>query len=105
MKPILKTACLNSIATAGYVSLVGFSMFYSGKLNFVKEPTPFIPIFMLMLLVFSVALVGTLMFGKPILWYLDGKKKEALELLMYTLGIFFGIVMLAFVCMIFWNVR
>ncbi len=50
-----------------------------------------IPICMLMLFVLSAAVMGILVFGQPILWYLDGKKQEAISLLMYTLGIFFCI--------------
>ncbi len=43
------------------------------------------PVAVLMLLVLSVAVVGTLIFGKPILLYLDGKKKEGVTLLSLTL--------------------
>jgi len=100
MKPILKTALFNSLATAVYVSAIGLFFFYVNKLN-LKSSTPLIPIFMLMLFVFSAALTGTLVFGKPILWYLDGKKKEALSLLAYTLGIFFIIALLVFVGLLF----
>jgi hypothetical protein len=49
---------------------------------------------MLSLLVFSAALVGSLIFGRPILWYLDNKKKEAVLLLAYTLASFFVIICL-----------
>lgn len=41
---------------------------------------------MLLLFVFSAALTGALIFGRPILWYLDGKKREAILLFFYTLG-------------------
>ena len=44
---------------------------------------------MLMLFVFSAAVTGSLIFGQPVLWYLDGKKKDALTLLTYTLAVFF----------------
>jgi hypothetical protein len=39
----------------------------------------------LTLLVLSVAIVGSLIFGKPILLYLDGKKREGIKLLIWTL--------------------
>lgn len=68
-------------------------------------PTPFIPIFMLMLFVFSAALTGTLFFGKPIMWYIDGKKKEALSLLAYTFGAFFIIGILVFTAMLLASTR
>lgn len=43
------------------------------------------PTIVLMLLVLSVAVVGTLIFGRPILLYLDGKKKEGVKILIMTL--------------------
>lgn len=57
-------------------------MFGDGK-NF------FIPIFMLLLLVLSVAVMGVLIFGKPLMLYLDGAKKEGVKLLLYTIGFLF----------------
>lgn len=42
----------------------------------------------LLLFVFSAALTSMLIFGRPVLWYLDGKKKEAISLLTHTLVIF-----------------
>ena len=50
---------------------------------------------MLMLLVFSAAFTGFLIFGKPIMWYLDNKKKEAFSLLIYTLSLFLIITLIA----------
>ena len=40
----------------------------------------------LMLFVFSAAISGALIIGKPALLYLEGKKREALELFAFTLG-------------------
>jgi hypothetical protein len=40
----------------------------------------------LMLFVLSAGVVGSLIVGKPIFMYLDGKKKEAVSLLVTTLG-------------------
>jgi len=72
---IIKTAAINAILTA--------------------------PIVMLSLFVFSAALTGTLIFGRPILWYLDGKKSEAISLFAYTLAIFLTITIFAFVALYF----
>ena len=44
------------------------------------------PMAFLGLLVFSVAIMGVLVFGQPLTLYLHGRKKEALKLLGYTLG-------------------
>jgi heme O synthase-like polyprenyltransferase len=51
----------------------------------------------LLLFVVSAAVSGALIFGKPVLLYLEGKKKEALELFGLTIGwlfIFFVILLL-----------
>lgn len=45
------------------------------------EDTVFIPITMLMLFVCSAAITGFLVFGKPAMLYLDGKKQDAIQLL------------------------
>jgi len=86
----IRYAFLDAILTSGYIVLVGSFFFYGENFfSFPKEDTVFAPILMLSLLVFSVALVGSLIFGRPILWYLDGKKREAVMLLAYTLAFFF----------------
>jgi hypothetical protein len=59
-----------------------------------------IPIFMLLLFVFSAALMGILVFGRPVMWYIDGKKKEAVLLLIQTVGIILVVTLLAFVLII-----
>lgn len=96
---IVKTALFNAIATALYIVLIASFLFYAPKLFGPAGPddnkTPLIPIVMLSLLVFSAALTGSLIFGRPILWYLDGKKAEALQLLFLTLGIFLIITLVA----------
>ena len=47
------------------------------------------PLAMLLLFVFSAAVTASLVFGKPILLYLDNFKKEAFKLLLYTLAFLF----------------
>ncbi|MFA6917864.1 MAG: hypothetical protein WC285_03455 [Candidatus Gracilibacteria bacterium] len=95
MKTILKSAIINSTATALYIILVASFLFHVEDVK-LEEPSVLIPIFMLMLFVFSAALTGTLILGKPILLYLEGKKKESVSLLAYTLGIFFLTILLVF---------
>lgn len=45
-----------------------------------------IPMMILMLFVLSATVVATLVLGRPILLYLDGKKSEALKMFGYTVG-------------------
>ena|SRR3989344_3758507 len=100
MKNIIKTAALNAGATILYIILIATFLTNASQIFGPDEPkTVLVPIVMLSLLVFSVAVTGSLIFGRPILWYLDGKKKEALQLLIYTLGVFFGIMVVAAVAL------
>lgn len=94
---ILKFAGLNALGTALYVVFVASFLSYTPVLfGSVPEKTVFIPIAMLLLLVFSASLTGLLVLGRPIMWYLDGKKKEAVTLFMATLGFLFLLTLLAF---------
>ena len=74
MNPILKTALLNAAGTAVYVIAVASFLFYAPKIFGRPDNSVFIPIAMLLLFVFSAALTGSLILGRPALWYLDGRK-------------------------------
>ena len=97
-KDILKYACINALLTALYIGLISSFLFYVPKYFELegKPDTVFAPIMMLMLFVFSAAITATLVLGRPILWFLDGKKKEGISLLFYTLAAFFVILILVF---------
>ncbi len=86
MNDLFKKALINAALTAIYIVGVVLFMF-----NFVDKPdnerTIFMPIIMLLLFVTSAAVTGYLVVGKPALMYLEGKKKEAISVLTYTLGI------------------
>ena len=66
-------------------------MYYGASIKIGKSNTILVPITLLMLFVMSASITGFLIFGKPVQVYLDGKKKEALSLLMQTL-VFFSII-------------
>jgi hypothetical protein len=68
-----------------YISAVAWLM-SNGEALFGEEESFLVPVAMLMLLVLSAAVMGLLVFGRPILMYLDGKKREAVTFLGYTLG-------------------
>lgn len=100
MIPIVKTAFINALAAAAYVSAVASFLFYIPK-NLGPSNTALVPIGLLLLFVFSAALTGLLILGKPSLWYLEGKKQEAVSLLALTLLIFFGITLGALFSLIY----
>ena len=93
---IIKNAVLNALATAAYIVAVASFLFYVPKMFESETKTVLVPIAMLMLFVFSAAMTGVLILGRPALWYLDGKKKEALSLLGLTLVTLLLITLAAF---------
>jgi len=95
MKEIKKTAIVNSLATALYIIAVGAFMYFGSIVKLGRVNTILAPIALLLLFVFSAALIGFLIFGKPAQMYVDGKKKEALSLLTHTL-ISFSIITFIF---------
>ena len=100
MSKIIKRAFINAIATTAYIIIIALFMYYLQANSPEKTATVFIPIAMLLLFVFSAAFTGFLVFGKPIMLYLDGKKKEAISLVGYTLVILFILTILAFIFLI-----
>lgn len=91
MKEIRKTAFLRALATTLYIIAVGSFMYYGSLVKLGRANVILVPITLLLLFVFSAALTGFLIFGKPAQMYVDGKKKEALSLITHTL-IFFSII-------------
>ncbi len=99
MDKIIKRAFIDSVGTAVYIILVG-SFIFSLQIFASKKDIIIIPIAMLLLFVCSATITGFLVFGKPVMLYLDGKKKEAISLLFYTLGILSLITLVAFISLI-----
>lgn len=99
MDKIIKRAFVDSVGTAVYIILV-VSFMFSLQSFPELEDTAFIPIAMLLLFVCSAAITGFLVFGKPVMLYIDGKKREAVSLLGYTIGILFLITLISFIFLI-----
>ena len=99
MENIVKRAFVNAIGTATYIILIVLFIF-SLKIFASEKENIIIPIGMLLLFVCSVAITGFLVFGKPVMLYMDGKKKEAVSLLTYTIGILFLITIIIFIFLI-----
>jgi hypothetical protein len=95
-KITIKRALINALATAAYVTAVGLFMFYAND-TFGKEDKFLTPVVVLMLLVLSAAVTASLVFGQPAMWYVDGRKKQAMQLLGATLGSLAVLTLLAMV--------
>jgi len=99
MNKIIKRAIIDSVGTAVYIILV-VSFIFSLQIFSSKPDTIIIPIAMLLLFVCSAAITGFLVFGKPVMLYIDGKKREAISLLGYTLGILVFLTLRSFILLI-----
>jgi hypothetical protein len=68
-----------------YVLLVATLMLNANKI-FGNNPGVFGILAFLLLFVISAAISGALILGKPSLLYMEGKRRDALELFVFTLG-------------------
>lgn len=99
MDKLKKRGFINAFATALYVIAIASFMYYGSLIKLGRANIILVPITMLLLFVFSAALTGFLIFGKPAQLYVDGKKKEALAMLTYTL-VSFSIITLVFLLLL-----
>ncbi|OGE95559.1 MAG: hypothetical protein A3H72_01670 [Candidatus Doudnabacteria bacterium RIFCSPLOWO2_02_FULL_48_8] len=93
---LLKTAIAHSVLVLAYIIIIVSVMNNAEKLFGPKE-NMWAPVAFLMLFVLSAAVMGTLIFVKPVIMYMEGAKKEAIWLLGYILGCLVVITVLALV--------
>lgn len=75
MNKIIKRAFIDAVGTVVYITLVVLFIF-SLQIFVSKEDNIIIPIAMLLLFVCSAAITGFLVFGKSVMFYMDGKRKR-----------------------------
>ncbi len=95
MDELKKKGFINTALTSAYIVAVGVFMYYGSLIKIGRANMFLVPIALLLLFVFSAALTGFLIFGKPAQLYVDGKKKEAISLITYTLISFSAITAIA----------
>jgi hypothetical protein len=83
-----KNPIINAFGALGYIILVVSIMTFISKTLGNKPDTAFAPVLFLSLLTLSVAMMAYLFFYQPIQLFIDGKKKEALDLFVKTVGVF-----------------
>ena len=96
---ITKQAGRNAFLAFVYVAAVGTFLSHASTI-FGPKDTAFTPVAVLMLLVFSASLMGILIFGQPVMWFIDGKRKEALRLMAYTMGSLLVLLILTFAALL-----
>lgn len=88
MKNYFKFGFLSSLGIVAYISLVAFLMIHGSNWFFGpgNDNDLIGPIAMLLLFTISAAIVGLLVFGKPIYLFLNSQKKEGLTQAVWTIG-------------------
>lgn len=97
---LLFYAFIQSLGVFIYVALVALLM-SNGKNLFGEFSGAWGPIAMLLLFVLSALITATIILLRPIHFYLDGFKKDAVKLLFLNILILFLITLLVFILIIF----
>ncbi len=96
---IILGSALHALTVAVYVALVAMIPNIASKI-FVEKDTFLIPMAMLLLFVFSAAVTGLLVLGRPIYLIYTGEKKDGFKFLFYTLGFILLITIIVFASLI-----
>src|SRR5687768_7247189 len=83
-----KNPLLNALGASGYIILVVTVMNFVSQTQRNKPDTIFAPITFLSLLTLSVAVMGFVFFYQPLQLFIGGKKKQAVDLFVQTIGVF-----------------
>ncbi len=84
-KKLLTFSFFAALSQVAYIFLISLVLRYGDEI-FGAKPGIFGIIAALLLFVVSAAISGALILGKPALLYLEGKKKEALQLFILTVS-------------------
>lgn len=98
-KSLIKIAFLNSVSILIYTLIVAL-IIQNGQNLFGNMNNTVSIIAFLMLFVLSAVVVGSLIIAKPIMLYLDGAKKEALNLLILIIAILLIITLFSFIVLL-----
>lgn len=83
-KKLIWTGLVNASATFVYTSVIAWFMFNASKIFGVQKAFA-IPVFMLTVFIVSATVTGFFVLAKPVMFFMDNKKKEAIRLLVFTL--------------------
>ena len=98
-KSIIGYSLLNAVLSVAYIALVATFMTNAEAL---PGPVKGVLVAMMFLLVFviSASVMGILVFGRPVVWYLDGLKREAITLAISTVGFLALIAVIVFITLV-----
>ncbi len=92
-----KNPIINALSASGYITLIVTVINFISHTQKDKPDTAFAPVVFLSLLTLSVAMMGYLFFYQPLQLFIQGKKKEGVNLFVQTLGVFGIITVVALV--------
>lgn len=92
-----KNPFLNALSASGYIVAVVSVMTFLSQTQKNKPDTFLAPILALSLLTLSVTVMAYVFFYQPLQLFLEGRKKQAIDLFLQTVAIFAGITLLVFV--------
>ncbi|MCX6763975.1 MAG: hypothetical protein NTZ97_04610 [Candidatus Moranbacteria bacterium] len=98
-KKLIVYGLFSALGEAAYIFLVALFMNSANKF-FGSGPNILGMVIFLLIFVFSAAISGALILGKPILLYLDNKKPEAIKLFGFTLGWIFILLVILLILLL-----
>jgi len=91
-----KNPYYNAVIASAYIVFVATFM-ANAKYIFGEHDTALTPVMVLSLFVLSAAIMGYLFIGEPIMLFLDGHKKQAVDFFWRMVATFAGITVLIFI--------
>ncbi len=86
-----KNPIINALGASGYIVLVVSIINFITRTHSDKPDTAFALVLFLSLLTLSVTMMACLFFYQPLLLFIDGKKKAAVNLFIQTVAVFAGL--------------
>ncbi|HXV27179.1 MAG TPA: hypothetical protein VD862_04120 [Candidatus Paceibacterota bacterium] len=83
MKSLSRLAFIHASGVVAYVSVLILGVHFGDKF-ISKDPGLLGPAVFLLVFVVSAAVTGSLVFGRPVLWYVEGRKQDAMRLALTT---------------------
>lgn len=98
-KKIIKYAFLHAVMAVAYIALVAGLITNAEKFLGKADKLLGTMVFLLTFVI-SAGVMGLTIFGRPALWFLNGSKKEAIALSLYTIGFLVLIVIIVFLVLL-----
>ena len=96
-KKLIQESFLSALGVFVYISAISLLFKYGDKLFGAKPDQYWGPVIFLLLFIISALITGFLVLGRPIWFYLGGRKEAAVRLLLYTVGWLAGLLMVIIV--------